>query len=220
MPKLHGVLCGLPVIGHCCSYQIEGLPAVATMVQEYNEIATAFLPWVDVFLAETLSTSREAEAALRATAGLGKPIWVSLTLEDSTASCLRSKEDLSDVVAQLTLHQQHPHLAALLVNCSAPAAVAAALPVLKRCAPKGVRIGCYANGFQTTTTQWLAGPAAASLLQSNPGDYNSDGIIFPAAYLSHAKAWHAAGAQLIGGCCGVGPQHMQLVAQELCSNSQ
>jgi S-methylmethionine-dependent homocysteine/selenocysteine methylase len=48
------------------------------------------------------------------------------------------------------------------------------------------------------------------------GDYDSEGNITPAAYLSHAKAWHAAGAELIGGCCGVGPQHMQLVAQHLC----
>jgi methionine synthase I (cobalamin-dependent) len=42
------------------------------MQQEYSEIAQALLPYVDVFLAETLSTVAEAHAALQATAQLGE----------------------------------------------------------------------------------------------------------------------------------------------------
>lgn len=44
------------------------------------------------------------------------------------------------------------------------------------------------------------------------GEYDAEGIITPEAYLRHAKAWRAAGASIIGGCCGVGPQHMKLIA--------
>lgn len=110
----------------------------------------------------------------------------------------------------------------------------------------GVRIGCYANGFQTTTTQWLQGAAAEGLLSApdpvclrvtcvcagvgvlslvrrsagilcflSPrvaGDYDAQGTITPAAYARHAAGWLAAGASIIGGCCGVGPEHMQRVA--------
>ena len=47
---------------------------------------------------------------------------------------------------------QLPGLDGLLVNCSSPAAVAAALPVLKAAAPPGVRLGGYANAFKTTTS--------------------------------------------------------------------
>lgn len=47
------------------------------------------------------------------------------------------------------------------------------------------------------------------------GDYDSDGTITPEAYLRHAQDWAAAGADIIGGCCGVGPQHMQLLASRL-----
>jgi S-methylmethionine-dependent homocysteine/selenocysteine methylase len=47
------------------------------------------------------------------------------------------------------------------------------------------------------------------------GAYDPDGTITPEAYLRHARAWAAAGADIIGGCCGVGPQHMQLLADVL-----
>lgn len=48
-----------------------------------------------------------------------------------------------------------------------------------------------------------------------PGDYSPDGIITPEAYLRHAGDWAAAGADIIGGCCGIGPQHLQLLASNL-----
>lgn len=47
------------------------------------------------------------------------------------------------------------------------------------------------------------------------GDYGPDGTITPKAYLKHAQEWAAAGADIIGGCCGIGPQHMQLLADSL-----
>jgi S-methylmethionine-dependent homocysteine/selenocysteine methylase len=46
-------------------------------------------------------------------------------------------------------------------------------------------------------------------------DYDQDGIITAAAYLKHAAAWVAAGVDVIGGCCGIGPQHMQLLVDSL-----
>ena len=45
------------------------------------------------------------------------------------------------------------------------------------------------------------------------GDYGADDIITPVAYLRHARTWAAAGADIIGGCCAVGPEHMQLLAE-------
>ncbi len=40
-------------------------------------------------------------------------------------------------------------------------------------------------------------------------------VISPGGYLAHARRWIAAGAQLIGGCCGIGPDHIRLLKQEL-----
>jgi S-methylmethionine-dependent homocysteine/selenocysteine methylase len=63
-----------------------------------------------------------------------KPVWVSFTLEDSTSCCLRSSEPLAAAIQSI---RQHAHLAAVLVNCCAPAAVTAALPVMKQHVPAG-----------------------------------------------------------------------------------
>lgn len=97
-------------------------------------------------------------------------MWVSLSLEDSTAVCLRDKQPLAAALQQLQQAHHSSNLSALLVNCCAPAAVTAAVPVLKQHAPAGVRIGCYANGFQTTTTQWLAGSNEPGLVQHDQGE--------------------------------------------------
>ncbi len=39
-----------------------------------------------------------------------------------------------------------------------------------------------------------------------------DGIVSPLEYAAHVPAWRAAGATMVGGCCGIGPSHMAEVA--------
>jgi S-methylmethionine-dependent homocysteine/selenocysteine methylase len=40
-------------------------------------------------------------------------------------------------------------------------------------------------------------------------------VISPDDYLAHARTWVAAGARLIGGCCGIGPAHIRLLKDQL-----
>ncbi|GBF99997.1 hypothetical protein Rsub_12724 [Raphidocelis subcapitata] len=202
------------------SYQSDGLCPHDEAVQQYRDLAEAMAPHVDLFLAETLAAGGEAEAAAEATATLGKPLWVSFTLEDSPAVCLRSGEPLAGAARPLL---RHPHLRALLLNCCAPGAVAAALPALRAAAPPAVRVGAYANGFRTTTSEWLAGGGGggggggdgAARLELDPREYDAQGLITPEAYARHAVAWARAGASVVGGCCGVGPAHIAAVAAAL-----
>eukprot|EP00877_Chromochloris_zofingiensis_P001387 jgi/Chrzof1/11249/Cz05g29120.t1 len=203
----------------CESYQVQHLPSHEDMVREYSLIATALFDYVDVYLAETLSTIAEAVAVAEATACTGKPLWLSFTLEDSLDCCLRGKETLQEALAKMS---SYAHLQAVLVNCCAPAAVTAALPVLKEHVRNGVWIGAYANGFQTTTTEWMASqtdPQASVIgtaaLPFDAGDYDASGMISPEAYLNHARVWRSVDASIIGGCCGIRPQHIQLLADHL-----
>jgi S-methylmethionine-dependent homocysteine/selenocysteine methylase len=137
---------------------------------------------------------------------------VSFSLEDSPAARLRSGEPIAAAVAPLL---KHPHLAALLLNCCAPAAVSAALPALRAASPPALRLGVYANGFKTTTSEWLSG-GRGPRLEADAADYDAaTGIISPAAYARHAAAWRTAGASVVGGCCGVGPEHIAAVAAAL-----
>lgn len=57
-----------------------------------------------------------------------------------------------------------------------------------------------------------AAPPACSI-SSSSADYDSDsGIISPEAYARHAADWVREGATVVGGCCGVGPEHIAAVA--------
>lgn len=40
------------------------------------------------------------------------------------------------------------------------------------------------------------------------GVFTHDGVVSPDEYLSRVPSWRAAGATMIGGCCGIGPAHI------------
>jgi len=46
-------------------------------------------------------------------------------------------------------------------------------------------------------------------------DWKFDKVVSPEAYLSEAKKWVQMGAQIIGGCCGIGPQHIEVLKKGL-----
>ena len=95
--------------------------------------------------------------------------------------------------------------AALLVNCSRPEAIAAALDLI---APMGLPFGAYANGFTRISEGFLkAAPTVDALEQRKdlgPKDY--------AAFVMH---WITQGATIVGGCCEVGPEHITELATQL-----
>jgi Homocysteine S-methyltransferase len=47
------------------------------------------------------------------------------------------------------------------------------------------------------------------------GDYQ-EGVITPEAYARFAAEWVAMGASIVGGCCGVGPEHIRVLKRQLC----
>ena len=81
---------------------------------------------VDLMLCETMASAEEARAAATAAAEGGKPVWVSWTLADDGPPRLRSGETLAAAADALA----DVRLAARLINCSQPEALAAALPEL------------------------------------------------------------------------------------------
>ena len=49
----------------------------------------------------------------------------------------------------------------------------------------------------------------------NRPNWNFDSVISPENYLEAARGWVDAGARLIGGCCGIGPDHIRLLNEDL-----
>ncbi len=161
-------------------------------------LVEALLPSVDLFLAETQSCIAEALAACTAVRPTGKSIWVSFTLADNVDGDrprLRSGETVEDAV----FAARDAGAATILFNCSQPEVMAPAVEAARRILGNGaVSIGVYANAFSEK-----AGDAAAN---AGLSDLRDD--ISPQGYLRWAQDWKAKGARVIGGCCGIGPDHI------------
>ncbi|PJO77200.1 homocysteine S-methyltransferase [Neisseria brasiliensis] len=162
----------------------------------------------DIWLAETQSSIAEAEFWRSCLPDDGKPFWVSFTLEDThehDAPVLRSGESVAEAAqAVATLGAE-----ALLFNCSRPevmlAAVACAKLALEK-QGKSLKIGVYANAFE---------PVEDEMNAANNGLDEIRQDTTPPNYLRWAQEWVAVGAGIVGGCCGIGPEHIQVLAEQL-----
>jgi S-methylmethionine-dependent homocysteine/selenocysteine methylase len=159
-------------------------------------------PYSDLWLAETQSSIVEAETAARAAlARAAKPLWISFTLQDETddpaTPRLRSGEPAgAATAAALALGAE-----AVLFNCSQPEVMGAAIVAAREVIARGgreTRIGVYANAFPPQTKKAEANAALSRLRED----------LDPASYLGWAETWRAEGASIIGGCCGIGPEHI------------
>jgi S-methylmethionine-dependent homocysteine/selenocysteine methylase len=193
--------CLPPLVG---SYHPELLPDFDTLLAEYRQIAAVEGPHVDLLLCETMSKAEEARAAATAAAETGKPVWVSWTLAEALApdgtARLRSGETLAQAVAALN----GLAVEAVLVNCSPPEVIRAAMPEL---VATGRPAGGYANGFEPIPDAFRLG-ATVDMLGKRQD-------LGPDAYAGHAMAWVEAGARIVGGCCEVGPAHIAALADRL-----
>ncbi|WP_147159906.1 homocysteine S-methyltransferase family protein [Novosphingobium sediminis] len=162
-------------------------------------LVAALAPNVDHWLAETLSSLVEARLAASLTAPIGKPLWLSFTLEDETPTAepaLRSGESVREA-ARLAAELG---AAALLFNCSQPEVMEAAIRAAKEeLGPESaIRLGVYANAFPPMAADAEANSALCPIRE----DLTPDG------YGRFAAAWSTAGASILGGCCGIGPEHI------------
>lgn len=187
-----------PLVAGCvpplnASYRPERVGGDAELRETYALIVRHIMPHSDVLLCETMSSAREARLAAEAASQSGKPVWVSWTLADDESCRLRSGEPIDHAVAELSAV---PNIQAMLINCSRPSSITAALSRLRSAAPANVRLGAYGNGFVTVE--------ASGGDNSDPqGISEYDPLMTPQAFADQAQLWLGAGASLIGGCCGI-----------------
>lgn len=180
-----------------------------TRVQDYlGVLVEALLPSVDLWLGETLSLIAEGEAVMTATAGSGKDVWISFTLDDDEQALaaedarLRSGETV-DAAADWALGAG---AAALLFNCSRPEVMAkavtqAAAAFCQR--GREIPIGVYANAFVPKPRERAANESLSETRDE----------LTPERYAELAQEWVAKGATILGGCCGIGADHIRRLAE-------
>jgi S-methylmethionine-dependent homocysteine/selenocysteine methylase len=165
-------------------------------------LVSGLAPHIDMWLIETQSSTPEAGVAIAAARRTKLPIWVSYTLRDEAGrkgpAQLRSGESVEQAVAFGIRHGAE----AILFNCSQPevmnAAVLAAAGAIADTESGAVRIGVYANAFM----------AEADAVEPYAGISEMRTDLNPERYLECAAQWVRSGATIVGGCCGIGPEHI------------
>jgi len=179
-------------------------PMITAMIENLES-------YVDIWLAETISSLVEARLILQILSERKntKPVWIAFTIFDHGADAtapekamLRSREGVGQVVQSISNDAQ---ISAILFNCSQPeemtAAVTRAGQVLGN--NKDIAIGAYANAF----------PAVPEDAEANAGITEERVEITPGRYREFCAEWVDAGAIIIGGCCGIGPDHISELAR-------
>lgn len=158
-------------------------------------------PFVDVWLGETLSLIAEAENVLQATKNSKKPVWVAFTLHESDEGPprLRSGELVRDAAQWAT----DSGVTALLFNCCRPEVVDAAIRAAKEVIGEEIRLGAYANAFEPKPKMHQANEVVAGIRE----DLNST------QYAEYVARWIESGATIVGGCCGIGCEHIRQIAK-------
>ena len=183
------------------SYRPDICPPPAEAEALYADSVRAMNDRVDLFLIETAASVAQAEGALRGASLGSKPVWLSVTVMDDDGSRLRSGEGVGELAAIVAQYQPQ----AVLVNCSRPEAMAAALDII---AGFGLPFGAYANGFTRITEGFLKDRPTVEALSARVD-------LTPEAYADFAMGWVGQGATIVGGCCEVGPEHIAHLARRL-----
>jgi len=183
------------------SYRPDLAPPIEEAASLYAEISAIQEPYVDIFLCETMSSVAQARGAVMGASSGRRPVWLAVSVDDEDGTRLRSGEAIKEILPLLSEFD----LAALLVNCSPPEAVSQALPLL---AGQGIPLGAYANGFVKIAPDYLQEGATVDILQARKN-------LGPEVYTQFAEDWTKQGATIIGGCCEVGPAHIEELAKRL-----
>ena len=158
---------------------------------EHHEIAQLLAgAGVDLLLVESMNTLAEARIAMDAARSTGLPVWLSFVV--GADGNVLSGEPLESLGADI-----------VLASCAPPDDIDLALTKLST---QNLRFGAYAHLGRFDPPSWK--------FEFFPQFSGSD-IWPPERYATHARRWRDQGAQVIGGCCGSGPDHIRALKAEL-----
>ena len=155
----------------------------------------------DVILAEYVGYIEDCVAAVDACAEAGSPVFLGVRHLQPDGT-MQFDESLVDLAGAL---KGHP-VDAVLIMCSNPESASAGLPIL-RDAYDGP-VGIYPNIGYNPTGPLANRPQLTNQLPSAGPDILQTGLYPPTRLAELAGEWKEMGAQIIGGCCATGPEHI------------
>ena len=155
---------------------------------------------VDAIWVEYVGYIDDCVAAVDACAEVGLPVFLGVRhiREDGAMQYGERLEDLGEALAGRKVD-------GVLIMCTPPEEVSAGLPRL-RDAFDGY-VGAYPNiGYRPLAP---LGSAEGGESPDEPAEILQRGDNTPERLAGYATEWRAMGAQIIGGCCATGPEHIQ-----------
>jgi homocysteine S-methyltransferase len=151
----------------------------------------------DLLACETIPSAVEARAFARLLKETPERFaWLSFSCGD--AQHISDGTLLADAIA---LFVDTPQVVALGINCTPPQYVLPLIAAVRRVTQKPVIV--YPNSgevYNAETKQWEASPQSTD-------------------FATVSQTWRQAGAVLIGGCCRIGPSHIETVRNRLLQRS-
>ena len=176
------------------SYRPDLVPKESESVPVYEEMIRQLDSFVDFYLCETISSIKETSHVLKALKNRPdpqKPIWLSWTLSEDRTSVLRSGESIKDAF----LYAEDFNPSAYLFNCTDPEAITEGIKVMKSLTNKPT--GGYPNVFGVPLDWTLDNEVEINLRNLSLNKF-----------VEYKNIWKELGAEIIGGCCGIGPEYI------------
>ena len=181
------------------SYRPDLSPAPEQCRAEHAEIVEQMKSaGVDFILLESMNTIGEARIACEVARAAGLPVWVSFVVRENAH--LLSKEPLADAVKAI----EPLGVDVVAVNCAPLEDITAALAELRK--RRAGPVGAFAHIGRYDPPSWKFG--------FYPKFSGTDAFP-PERYLDAAREWKRLGAQVLGGCCGTTPMHIEALKKGL-----
>lgn len=149
----------------------------------------------DVLACETIPSMQEARVLHALLADCATPSWVSFSCRDG-----QHISDGTPIEQCAVLFAGHPTVKAIGINCTPPQYINELIDVIKRTSPEQ-NIVAYPNSGETYQAS----------------DNTWHGTSTPLECGMAAQQWQQKGANIIGGCCRMGPEHIRNIKQQLTS---
>ena len=183
------------------SYRADLVPDDTAMKDEYELlIDRAIYNHADILLGETLSQAREARMIAKIAQKTNIPVWISFTVDES--GNLRSGESLMETAIELL----NLGVKALLVNCSTMQNIHKSMSIYQTLASSSsFQYGAYGNRYNEIRKDYKLELKSTKLKED----------LSPEMYTEAVKSWIEKGATIVGGCCGIGPEYIRHICQNL-----
>lgn len=141
----------------------------------------------DILACETIPSFQEASILSELLLHVKKPAWISFSCKDE-----RHLNDDTKIRDCVSIFNNHPKVFALGVNCTKPEFISGLIQNIK-----------------------VSGIDKKIIVYPNSGEaYNAksktwQGLSGPKYFVEMSKEWAELGAELIGGCCRIGPGHIK-----------